>query len=68
VLPVLIRAFPSSWQDHVSPYLPSNAGAALFDLHPDSTSLAPWTGFGVFCAWAAASIIGAAILLRQRDA
>jgi ABC-2 type transport system permease protein len=68
VLPVLIRAFPTSWQHHVSPYLPSNAGSTLFDLHPDSIGLAPWTGFGVFCAWAAASIVAAAILLRRRDA
>ena len=68
VLPALVLALPSSWQHHISPYLPSNAGSALFDLHPESTSLAPWTGFGVMCAWAAASIIGAAILLRRRDA
>lgn len=68
VAPVLIRAFPSSWQDHISPYLPSNAGSTLFDLHPETRSLAPWTGFGVFCAWAAASIVAAAIVLRRRDA
>lgn len=68
VLPVIIRAFPTSWQNHILPYLPSSAGSTLFDLHPDSTSLAPWTGFGVFCAWAAAAILAGAILLRRRDA
>lgn len=68
VLPVIVRAFPTSWQNHILPYLPSDAGATLFDLHPDSTSLAPWTGFGVFCAWAAAAILAAAVVLRRRDA
>jgi hypothetical protein len=29
--------------------------------------LAPWTGFGVLCAYAATAIVLAAILLRRRD-
>ena len=29
--------------------------------------LAPWTGFAVLCAYAAASIAIAAVLLRRRD-
>jgi hypothetical protein len=29
--------------------------------------LAPWTGFSVLCAYAAASLLIAAILLRHRD-
>jgi ABC-type transport system involved in multi-copper enzyme maturation permease subunit len=61
VLPVIMFALPQSWQDTLSPYLPGNAGADLFDLHPDSTALAPWTGFGV-------AVIGGANMLRRRDA
>ena len=68
VLPVIVQALPSSWQDHIMPYLPSDAGSTLFRLHQDFRSLAPWTGFAVFCAWAAASILAAAVLLRRRDA
>jgi ABC-type multidrug transport system permease subunit len=30
--------------------------------------LSPWAGFGVLCAWAAAALAGAFILLRRRDA
>lgn len=68
ILPVIINALPSSWNNAVGPYLPSTAGTALWTLRPDGTVLAPWAGFGVFCAWAAAALIAAAVLLRRRDA
>ena len=32
-----------------------------------SDHLAPWTGFGLFCGYAAAALAIAAILLRRRD-
>jgi hypothetical protein len=28
---------------------------------------APWTGFGLLCAYAAAALVVAAVLLRRRD-
>ena len=68
VLPAIVHVLPSSWQNHVLPYLPNNAGQVLFTAHPDPGSLAPWTGFAVMCAWAAAAVVGAAVLLRRRDA
>lgn len=68
VLPGLGHALPSSWQPHILPYLPSNAGASLFTLHPDAGSLGPWTGFAVMCLWAAAAILGGVVLLKRRDA
>lgn len=68
VLPGLGNALPSSWQPHILPYLPSNAGSSLFTLHPDAGSLGPWTGFAVMCLWAAAAILGGALLLERRDA
>jgi hypothetical protein len=68
VLPAIGHVLPSSWQTSFLPYLPSNAGGVLFTLHPDPGSLGPWAGFGVMCAWAAASVAGAAYLLRRRDA
>src|SRR5438105_3626404 len=52
VLPAITHVLPSSWQSHVLPYLPSEAGGALFSLHPDPGTLAPWTGFLVMCIWA----------------
>jgi ABC-type transport system involved in multi-copper enzyme maturation permease subunit len=68
VLPGLVHVLPSSWQHNYVPYLPANAGGALFNVHPDPGTLAPWTGFAVMCAWAAALLILAAYLLKRRDA
>jgi ABC-2 type transport system permease protein len=67
VLPPLMNVLPSSWNNAVSPYLPSNAGQAIMQSgHPDHT-LAPWTGLGVFAAYTAVAIAIAAIQLRRRD-
>jgi ABC-2 type transport system permease protein len=68
VIPGLGNALPSSWQPHVLPYLPSNAGQPLFELHPDAGSLGPWTGLLVMCLWAAAAVLAGALRLRGRDA
>jgi ABC-2 type transport system permease protein len=67
VLPPIIGLFPTSFANSVDPYLPSNAGGALWTINPDPTTLAPWAGFGVFCGYAAASIVVAAILMLRRD-
>jgi ABC-type transport system involved in multi-copper enzyme maturation permease subunit len=68
VLPPIIGLLPTSVSDSVTPYLPSNAGGAVWTIHPDPNTLAPWAGFGVFCAYAAAALILAAVLLLRRDA
>jgi ABC-2 type transport system permease protein len=67
VLPPLMNVLPSSWNNAISPYLPSNAGQAIMQSgHPDHT-LAPWTGLGVFAAYTAVAIVIAAVQLRRRD-
>jgi ABC-type transport system involved in multi-copper enzyme maturation permease subunit len=68
ILPVIFEALPSSWNNAVGPYLPSSAGTALWNLRAGANLLAPWAGFGVFCAWAAAGLILAGYVLRRRDA
>lgn len=68
VLPAIGHVLPSSWQHNLLPYLPSNAGGALFTLHPDPGTLAPWTGFGLMCGWLAAAAGLALVALRRRDA
>jgi ABC-2 type transport system permease protein len=62
---------PSGWfgQEDIDKWIPFNAGSAIWEnqangLHPFS----PWIGFGVFCAYAAAAIIGGLIMFRRRDA
>lgn len=68
VIPPLMNVLPKSWNDAISPYLPGNAGGAITQLTHGSDSLAPWPGFAVFVAWAAASLAIAAFVLVRRDA
>ncbi len=67
VLPPIIGLLPTSFANSVNPYLPSNAGGALWTINPEAHTLAPWAGFAVFCGYAAASILIAAVLLARRD-
>jgi ABC-2 type transport system permease protein len=67
VLPPLMNVLPASWNNAISPYLPSNAGQAIMQTGHPAHTLAPWTGLGVFAAYAAVAIAIAAIQLRRRD-
>jgi hypothetical protein len=68
VLPGLGRLLPTSWQNHILPYLPSNAGAGVWAVRSDPGMLGTWTGFAVFCAWAVAALVLGAVVLKRRDA
>lgn len=68
VVPVLAQALPGSWRDQVEQWLPSDAGQSLLALHREAHTLAPWTGFAVFCGYAAVALAAAAVLLKRRDA
>jgi ABC-2 type transport system permease protein len=67
VIPPLMNVLPTSWNNAISPYLPSNAGRAVFSLTHGSDSLAPCPGFALFCGYAILSIAIAAVLLLRRD-
>jgi ABC-2 type transport system permease protein len=41
VVPTIALFLPSSWSNQISPYLPSNAGRAIFSVTPEAHSLAP---------------------------
>jgi ABC-2 type transport system permease protein len=66
VLPPLMNVLPSNWNSAASPYLPLQAGETIMSLN-SGNQLAPWTGFGVFCTYAAVALLLAAVLLRRRD-
>jgi ABC-type transport system involved in multi-copper enzyme maturation permease subunit len=68
LVPGLITLLPHSWQTHVSPYLPSNAGQAMFALHHEATALAPLAGLLVFLGWTVLALAGAAYRLVRTDA
>ena len=47
---------------------PARRSSAPTKFTPPSHLLAPWTGFAVFCGYAPATLIAAAITLSRRDA
>ncbi len=65
---LIVTLLPASWQDTVSPYLPMQAGAAVFSVRQEAHTPAAWTGFGVFCLYAAAALATAYTLINHRDA
>jgi len=67
LVPGLASLLPSSWQDDLTPYLPSNAGQAMYALAHDATTLTPGTGLLVFLGWTALALAGAAYRLRRGD-
>lgn len=67
VLPLAITLIPWELIQRVVPYLPSPAGGLLLaDANPAS-ELSPWGGGAVLLAWAVASLVAAAFVLRSRD-
>ncbi|MGW4729703.1 ABC transporter permease [Streptomyces shenzhenensis] len=67
LVPGLMSLLPSSWQDDINRYLPSNAGQSMFALTHDSTALSPGAGLLVFLGWTALALAGAAYRLRRSD-
>jgi ABC-2 type transport system permease protein len=69
ILPILVNFLPSPWNTDISKYLPLQAGNNVFHTAAQSnTDLSLWVGFGVFCAYAVASLALGAVLLARRDA
>ncbi|MGI5427104.1 ABC transporter permease [Streptomyces sp. CA-179760] len=68
ILPGLASLLPDSLYDTINPYLPSNAGSAMYALHESSGALSPGAGVAVFAGWVALSLAGAAFRLRGTDA
>jgi len=70
VVPSLVLLLPGSLGDGIGKFLPSNAGQAIVVSTGASktATLSPYLGFGVFCLWAVAALIGAAVTLQRRDA
>lgn len=67
--PLLAQAFTGPLRRHIEQIAPMTAGLAIqATTNPHSQPIAPWAGLGVLTAWAAASLLIAALLLRLRDA
>jgi ABC-2 type transport system permease protein len=72
ILPGIVGALPASWERTVTPWLPSDAGQALIGrtkFAPQGLHLlSPWVGSAVVCAYAAAALAAAVVVLNRRDA
>jgi ABC-2 type transport system permease protein len=69
LVPMVFQLIPAAWATSLLPYLVSNAGINMFGLM--SFSQVPilwWVDLLVVLGWVAASLIGAAALLKHRDA
>ena len=67
VIPPIMDLLPTSWSNHIGPYLPPNAGEAFWG-HPDGTHLSAPAGLLVLLGWTAAAITAAAVRLKRQDA
>jgi ABC-2 type transport system permease protein len=72
VLSILINFIPQSWQNHVTKWIPADAGVQIWSTATTARGgtpmFAPWTGFAVFCGYAAIALIAGLLLFRKRDA
>jgi ABC-2 type transport system permease protein len=68
IAPPLMLLLPASWQRAITPYLPSEAGRAMFSgLTRSSDMLTPGTGLAVMLGYVALAVAVAAVLLVRRD-
>jgi hypothetical protein len=66
---LILELLPNSWQTTVGPYLPMQAGGQIFvAVSREPHALGTWTGFGVFCLYAAAAVAAGFVLIHRRDA
>jgi ABC-type transport system involved in multi-copper enzyme maturation permease subunit len=63
-----VMLFPASWEENVSRYLPSEAGAAIGSVVTGADELGPATALAVFAGYLAVLVTAAAWRLRRGDA
>jgi hypothetical protein len=68
VLYVLSGFLPNNWAVHIDKWIPFNAGGAIWENQSGTAMFSPWTGFAVFCGYAAVALAAGLILFRRRDA
>lgn len=68
IAPLIFELLPSWISDHVTKYLPSNAGESFTSVTAAGDLLSPTAGFLVFTVWVIGLLTAAAVVLRRRDA
>lgn len=68
IIPIIINFLPSSWQDHITKYLPSNLGASMLSPTASARSFT-WGTAGVVLGIYTATIVAVGtVALVRRDA
>jgi hypothetical protein len=67
VIPPLMNLLPTSWNNAITQWLPSEAGRQIFSLDHAQHTLTPLAGGLVFAGYCAVAVAIAAVLLRRRD-
>ena len=65
LLPTVFQLIPATWAADLMPYILSNAGTATFLW---GGAMEPWQNMLIVLGWVAVSLVGAAVLLKRRDA
>jgi ABC-2 type transport system permease protein len=74
VLPLILQAFPESFQHATIRYMPLVIGENMAATRPDihdfggGVLLSPWVGFGVLCGYTVVALVVGGILMSRRDA
>ncbi len=68
VVPGLAAILPTSTQNAINPYLPSNAGTTILSGVHEAHTFSPWGGFALFCGYTLLALLIAALLMKRRDA
>jgi ABC-2 type transport system permease protein len=68
VVPIIVNFLPSSWNNDIVRFLPSEGGLAIWRTTQAAHEWPAWGEFSVFLAYTAAVLIAGYILFRKRDA
>jgi ABC-type transport system involved in multi-copper enzyme maturation permease subunit len=68
VVPIIVNFLPSSWNNDILRFLPSEGGQAIWRTTQAAHEWPAWGEFSVFLAYTAAVLIAGYILFRKRDA
>jgi len=68
VVPIIVNFLPSSWNNDVLRFLPSEGAGAIWRTTQAAHEWPAWGEFSVFLAYTAALLIAGYILFRKRDA
>ena len=68
IIPIIVNFLPSSWQDHITKYLPSNLGESMLSQTPSVRSFAWGTAAILLAIYCAVIVAVGAVTLVRRDA